>query len=382
MGMAKLGSIMYMIQLTEGRPEEHQNVPAPVQKILQEFAGVFAEPSGLPPTRYCDHRIPLIEGAQPVNLRPYRYNPELKDEIERQVAEMLSSGVIQPSQSTWSSPALLVRKKYGTWRLCVDYRHLNALTIKSKYPVPIIKELLDELSGAKWFSKLDLRAGYHQIRMVPGEEHKTAFQTHSSHYEYRVMSFGLTGAPATFQGVMNKTLALVLRKCALVFFDDILVYSPDLQSHLTHLKQVLQLLRQDHWQVKMSKCSFAQPQVSYLGHIIGAQGVSTEPKKIQDVLTWPTPISVKKLRGFLGLAGYYRKFVKNFGIISKPLTQLLRKGVSFRWGSEAEAAFQQLKQALTSAPVLGLPDFSKSSLWRQTPVMLVLEQCCHRKDTQ
>lgn len=359
MGMAKLGSIMYMIQLTEGRPEEHQNVPAPVQKILQEFAGVFAEPSGLPPTRYCDHRIPLIEGAQPVNLRPYRYNPELKDEIERQVAEMLSSGVIQPSQSAWSSPALLVRKKYGTWRLCVDYRHLNALTIKSKYPVPIIKELLDELSGAKWFSKLDLRAGYHQIRMVPGEEHKTAFQTHSGHYEYRVMSFGLTGAPATFQGVMNKTLASVLRKCALVFFDDILVYSPDLQSHLTHLKQVLQLLRQDHWQVKMSKCSFAQPQVSYLGHIIGAQGVSTEPKKIQDVLTWPTPISVKKLRGFLGLAGYYRKFVKNFGIISKPLTQLLRKGVSFRWGSEAEAAFQQLKQALTSAPVLGLPDFSK-----------------------
>lgn len=143
------------------------------------------------------------------------------------------------------------------------------------------------------------------------------------------MSFVLTGAPATFQGVMNKTLASVLRKCALVFFDDILVYSPDLQSHLTHLKQVLQLLRQDHWQVKMSKCSFAQPQVSYLGHIIGAQGVSTEPKKIQDVLTWPTPISVKKLRGFLGLAGYYRKFVKNFGIISKPLTQLLRKGVSF-----------------------------------------------------
>jgi hypothetical protein len=140
----------------------------------------------------------LIEGAQPVNLRPYRYNPELKTEIEKQVQEMLVSGVIQPSQSAWSSPALLVRKKDGSWRLCVDYRHLNALTIKSKYHVPIIEELLDELYGSKWFTKLDLRAGYHQIRMSPGEEPKTAFQTHYGHFEYKVMSFGFTGAPATF----------------------------------------------------------------------------------------------------------------------------------------------------------------------------------------
>lgn len=173
-----------------------------------------------------------------------------------------------------------MRKKDGTWRLCVDYRQLNALIVKTKYPVPIIEELLDELSGAQWFSKLDLRAGYHQIRMVEGEEHKTAFQTHFSHFEYKVMSFGLTRAPATFQSAMNTTLVPVLRKCALVFFDDILIYSPTLQSHIEHLRTVLQLLLQDQWQVKPSKCSFAQQQVSHLGHVIGIQGVSTEPKKI------------------------------------------------------------------------------------------------------
>lgn len=161
--MAKTGSIMYMEQLSTSSSEEKQ-------------IDVFAEPKGLPPVRYCDNKIPLIDGAQPVNLRSYRYNPELKNEIEKQVSEMLESGVIQPSQSAWSSPALLVRKNDSTWRLCVDYRQLNTLTIKSKYPVPIIEELLDELHGSKWFSKLDLRAGYHQIRMMPGEEPKTAFQ--------------------------------------------------------------------------------------------------------------------------------------------------------------------------------------------------------------
>lgn len=240
----------------------------------------------------------------------------------------------------------------------MDYRQLNNVTVKS-YPVPIIEELLDELVGAKWFSKLDLRAGYHQIRMVPGDEHKTAFQTHSGHYEYRVMSFGLTGAPATFQGAMNATWASVLRKCALVFFDDILIYSPDLPTHLKHLRTVLQLLKQDHWQVKLSKCSFAQQQVSYLGHVIGREGVATDPKKIQDVLNWATPTTVKKLRGFLGLAGYYRKFVRGFGLPSKPLTQMLRKGVTFKWTPEAEEAFNTLKHALVTAPVLARPDFAK-----------------------
>lgn len=194
--------------------------------------------------------------------------------------------------------------------------------------MPVIDELLDESSGAKFFSKLDLRAGYHQIRMSAGDEHKTAFQTHTGHYEYTVMSFGLTGAPGTVQAAMNNTLSSVLRKCALVFFDDILIYSPTLESHMEHLRVVLSLLREHQWQVKLSKCAFAQTQISYLGHIISGAGVATDPSKVQDILNWPVPTNLKMLRGFLGIAGYYRKFVKGFGIISKPLTNLLKKGVS------------------------------------------------------
>lgn len=359
LGMARNGSLMYLIQLNSMFQTESAEIPDSVRKILDQFKSVFEEPKGLPPKRICDHSIPLIPSAKPVNLRPYRYNPALKDEIESQISEMLHIGVIQPSQSAFASPALLVRKKDGTWRLVIDYRQLNAITVKSSYPMPVIDELLDELSGAKWFSKLDLRAGYHQIRMKEGDEYKTAFQTHTGHYEYKVRSFGLIGAPTTFQSAMNETLKIVLRRFALVFFDDILIYSPDLSSHLDHLQQVLSLLQKYQWQVKLSKCSFAQQQLTYLGHIISVAGVATEPIKIQEVVNWVTPANQKKLRGFLDLAGYYRKFVQGFGIISKPLTNLLRKGVPYKWTQETELAFQQLKQALVSALVLALPGFSK-----------------------
>lgn len=219
--------------------------------------------------------------------------------------------------------------------------------------------MLDELHGAAWFSTLDLRAGFHQIRMAPQDQHKTAFQTHHRQFEFRVMSFGLTGAPATFQSAMNKTLASLLRKCVLVFFDDILVYSPTWELHLHHIELVLQLLSQDSWQVKLSKCSFGQQEITYLGHIVSEAGVSTDPSKVATVVSWPVPATIKALRGFLGLAGYYRKFVKNFGVLAKPLTELLRKNVVFVWTSQHDTAFQALKQALSSAPVLALPNFHK-----------------------
>jgi len=203
-----------------------------------------------------------------VQVRPYRYPPSVKDEIERQVTEMLNVGIIQPSKSPFSSSVLLVKKKDGTFRFCVDFLHLNAITAKAKYPVPVIEELLDELTHASWFTRLDLTAGYHQIRLQVGEEPKTAFQTHSGRYEFRVMAFGLTGAPTTFQKAMNTTLAPLLRRGVLVFFDDILIYSKSLEEHLVHLRQVLELLRRDQWQVKLSKCVFAQLQLKYLGHVI------------------------------------------------------------------------------------------------------------------
>lgn len=360
-GLAKSGGIMYLVQLDKNTEQSFQEIPAVVQSLLEEFREVFQEPKGLPPKRYCDYHIPLLPNSGPVFVRPYRHTPRQKDEIERQVQEMLHNGVIQHSTSAFSSPTLLVKKKDGSWRVYIDYRQLNSITQKGTYPMPVIDELLDELAGAKFFSKLDLRAGYHQIRMAAGDEHKTAFQTHSGHYEYKVMSFGLTGAPATFQSAINDTLRSVLRKCALVFFDDILIYSPDMPSHLCHLKQVLQLLVDHQWKVKLSKCAFAQEQISYLGHIISGSGVATDPSKIQSIVDWARPTTIKKLRGFLGLAGYYRKFVKNFGTISKPLTQLLKKDVPFQWTAEVDKAFVALKQALVSAPVLALPDFNQTS---------------------
>jgi hypothetical protein len=221
----------------------------------------------------------------------------------------------------------------------------------------VIEELLDELHGASWFSCLDLTAGYHQIRLKPGEEPKTAFQTHSSQYEFCVMAFCLTRAPATFLKAMNITLGPLLRKCVLVFFDDLLIFSRTLEEHIEHVRLVLQLLQRDKWQVKLSKCVFAQRQLRYLGHIISEQGVATDPEKVQAVLNWPAPTSVKELHSFLGLAGYYRRFVRHFGIISRSLTDLLKKGAMFVWTEVQEQSFSALKHALT--PVLALPDFSK-----------------------
>lgn len=350
------------IYALDGTVHTEEVAPDEIESLLSEFPDVFDSSSNLPPRRDCDHRIPLMPGAQPVNMRAYRHKPELKTEIERQVTELLESGIIQRSTSQFSSPAILVRKKDGTWRLCVDYRRLNAMTVVSKYPVPIIDELLDELAGARWFSKLDLRAGYHQIRLAPGEEFKTAFQTHSGHWEYKVMPFGLAGAPATFLGAMNTTLRPLLRKCVIVFFDDILVYSNSLADHMIHLKSVLQLLRQDSWQVKRSKCSFGQQRITYLGHVIDQHGVSSDPDKIAKVASWPTPQNSKDVRSFLGLAGYYRKFVQHFGIVARPLFNLLKKHTPFQWTAETETAFQVLKQKLIQAPVLQLPDFAKTFL--------------------
>jgi hypothetical protein len=202
---------------------------------------------------------------------------------------MLCSGLIQPSSSPFSSAVLLVKKKDGLFRFCVDFRQLNAITAKSKYPVPVIEELLDELQGASWFSSLDLTAGYHQIRLRAGEEPKTAFQTHSTQYEFHVMAFGLSGAPATFLKAMNTTLYPFLRKCVLVFFDDILIFSKTAKEHVHHLRLVLELLRRDKWQVKMSKCSFMQRQLRYLGHVISEAGVATDPDRVTAVQQWPTP---------------------------------------------------------------------------------------------
>ncbi|XP_019191750.1 PREDICTED: uncharacterized protein LOC109186281 [Ipomoea nil] len=310
-------------------------------KILQDFQDLFAEPKTLPPRRPFDHEIPLMPGAKPVNFKPYRYSFVQKNTIEKMVEEMLTAGIISHSTSPFASPVLLVPKKDNTWRFCVDYRALNEITIKNKFPIPLVEDLFSELANAKVFTKLDLRAGYHQVRMKEGEEFKTAFRTHLGLYEFKVMPFGLTNAPATFQSLMNFVFKPLIRKTVLVFFDDILIYSPTLNTHWGHLREVL------------------KTEVEYLGHIISEKGLHTDPAKLAAVASWPKPANIKELRGFLGLTGYYRRFIRAYGIISRPLANMLKKD-AFQWSEESETAFETLKQALCGAPVLTLPDFEKS----------------------
>ncbi|XP_058734067.1 uncharacterized protein LOC131605768 [Vicia villosa] len=333
-------------------------LPTPLTKLLTKFQNIFQQPKGLPPKRPHDHHITLLPNTAPINVKPYRYPHSKKDAMTTMIQEMLQEGTIIPSTSPFSSPVLLVKKKDGTWRFCVDYRALNAVTVKDRFPIPTIDELLDELGSAKIFSKIDLCSGYHQIRVASRDTHKTAFRTFDGHYEFLVMPFGLTNGPSTFQSAMNDLLRPYLRKFVLVFFDDILIYSSNFDEHLTHLQVIFELLSQQAFFVKLSKCVFAATQIDYLGHIISAAGVAPDSEKVKAILDWPTPRSLSTLRGFLGLTGFYRRFVKDYATLAAPLTDLLRS-TTFTWSTEATRAFTELKHKMTDMPVLALPDFTK-----------------------
>lgn len=277
------------------------SIPRVIQNIITEFTDIFSEPNQLPPCRPgFDHRIPLKDGSIPFNLRPYMYSIIQKDIVDNLVEDILNQGIIQYSNSPYASPAVLVRKKDDSWRLCVDYRRLNQQTVKDKFPIPLIEDLMDELGESTMYSKLDLRSGYHQVRMVTGEEYKTAFKTHVGHFEYLVMPFGLTNAPASFQAMMNHIFHSFLRRFVIIFFDDIHIYSPSIDAHATHLKVVFHLIRDHNLFLKKSKCSFATSRVEYLSHFILAMVCLLILQKSKQWLIGHTQQISSSLEVFLG----------------------------------------------------------------------------------
>jgi hypothetical protein len=328
------------------------------RELYEEFRDVFPEelPKRLPPQREIDHKIDLVEGSLPVSRPTYRMSPVELDELKKQLDEALANGQIRPSKSPFDAPVLFVKKKDGSMRMCIDYRGLNKITIKNKYPLPRIDELFDRLLGAKYFSKIDLRSGYHQLRIYPEDIHKTAFNTRYGHFEWLVLPFGLTNAPASFMALMQEIFQPFLDKFVIVFLDDILIYSKTLAEHKTHLCQVLTTLRQHQLYAKWEKCELIKQNVSFLGHIVSEKGVEMEKGKIQAIVDWPELQSAEDVRSFLGLAGYYRKFIKDFSKITAPLTDLLHNGVKFEWTRKHQEAFETLKKAIINGPILIHPD--------------------------
>ncbi|KAL0539845.1 hypothetical protein IC582_024066 [Cucumis melo] len=331
------------------------------EPVVRDYPDVFPEElPGLPPHREVEFAIELEPGTVPISRAPYRMAPAELKELKVQLQELLDKGFIRPSVSPWGAPVLFVKKKDGSMRLCIDYRELNKVTVKNRYPLPRIDDLFDQLQGATVFSKIDLRSGYHQLRIKDGDVPKTAFRSRYGHYEFILMSFGLTNAPAVFMDLMNRVFREFLDTFVIVFIDDILIYSKTEAEHEEHLRMVLQTLRDNKLYAKFSKCEFWLKQVSFLGHVVSKAGVSVDPAKIEAVTGWTRPSTVSEVRSFLGLAGYYRRFVENFSRIATPLTQLTRKGAPFVWSKACEDSFQNLKQKLVTAPVLTVPDGSGS----------------------
>jgi hypothetical protein len=324
------GCICFVVKwVAEGDASPETSCPEPerLQSLLEEYKDVFpAElPKGLPPARDVKHTIPLEEGSVPPFRGMYRVSPAELKEIETQVADLLEKGFIEPSSSPYGAPVLFVKKKDGTLRMVIDYRALNKITIKNKYPLPRIDDLLDRLGGAKYFTSLDLTSGYHQIRISSDDVPKTAFRTPLGHFQFKVLSFGLTNAPATFQTVMNSVFAPLLGRSVVVYLDDILIYSKTAEEHFAHLRQVLQILRQEKLFAKMKKCTFFEKETHFLGHVVGRDGIRADPAKIAAVQDWPVPQSASHVRSFLGLTNYFRRFIQGYAQLTHPLTDLTGK---------------------------------------------------------
>ncbi|GJY14659.1 putative reverse transcriptase domain-containing protein [Tanacetum coccineum] len=346
-------------------------------KLLSDFAGNNQKQGNARAmvTAPTDGKLPLCECCftRHVGHTRNRCPKKVKQEEVREVrgrayaikdAELkcpnvlLEKGFIRPSSSPWGAPVLFVKKKDGSFRMCIDYRELNKLTVKNRYPLPRIDDLFDQLQGSSVYSKIDLRSGYHQLRIKEEDIPITAFRTRYGHFEFQVMPFGLTNAPAVFMDLMNRVCKPYLDKFVIMFIDDILVYSKEEEEHGKHLKIILELLKKERLYAKFLKCDFWLDSVQFLGHVIDRSGVHVDPAKIKAIKSWAAPTTPMEVRQFLGLAGYYQRFIEGFSLISKPLTKLTQKNKKYEWGKEEEA-FQTLKQKLCSAPILALPEGTK-----------------------
>ena len=326
-----------------------------LRSLLEEYHDIFsAEGKPLGQTDLAQHEI-NTGNHRPIKQRPRREPLGQQHVVQEQLQTMLSQGVVEPSTSAWASPVVLVKKKDGSIRFCIDYRRLNEISEKDAYPLPRVDDNLDSLTGAVLFSTLDLASGYWQVQMHPKDRDKTAFCTRYGLYQWRVIPFGLCNAPSTFERLMERVLEGLQWKIALLNVDDVIIFSATVEEQFERLRCVFERIRQAHLQLKPKKCHLFKEEVSFLGHQVSGEGIATEKDKIQAVEEWPTPRSVKEIRAFLGLTGYYRRYVEGYAQIAGPLIALTEKATKFKWGHEQQEAFVELKKKLTTAPILGYP---------------------------
>jgi hypothetical protein len=339
------------------------DLPDKVQELLEEFADIVVDelPRSLPPIKSLSHHINIIPGASFPNKSMYRLMPQENEEVKRQVQELLDKGLVRESLSPCVVPTILSPKKDRGWRMCTESREINKITIRYRFPLPRMDDLMDFLSGANYFSNIDLKSGYHQIRMREGDQWNTAFKTNEGLYEWIVMSFGLKNAPSTFMRLMNEVLREFIGKFVIVYLDDILIFSKIVREHLKHLATVMQRLQQEKMLINMKKSSFMKTELIYLGFVISVNELRMDPDKVEVIKNWPSPRNIFEVRSFHGLASFYRKFIRNFSGISAAMMDTVKKRHKyFHWTEEAEKSFNLLKRKITEQPVLVLPDFQKT----------------------
>ena len=331
-------------------------------QILKDNKDLFARSMAeLKQTDKGEHII-ITENVPPIKRRAYRTAPKEDEFIENEIKEMLEQDLIQPSKSPWSFPVVVVKKKNGKNRFCVNYKPLNDITKKDSYPLPRIDEILDGLQNAQWFTTLDLASGYWQIKVRPEDQEKTAFTTKFGIYEFKVMPFGLCNAPATFQRTMDYVLGDIKGKFVMVYLDDVIIYSKTFEDHMIHLKEVLKRIEDAQLRLKAEKYYFAASKLQFLGHVVGKNGIEPDPEKVDKIVNYSSPINLRDLRGALGLFSYYRRFIKNFSQIADPLYELLKKDVPYQWTERQQQAFDILKERLSSAPIVRYPNMEKPFL--------------------